>query len=91
MPAMTRTGTPGIVDCGVAAALGREGIDQLVADGARLRDELVDGLRREGGSSTMRAARWRGGSEVMGGAPPPRTGGGSSRTTTWREEARSGS
>ena len=38
----------GIVDGGVAAALVDEGIDQLVADGARLGDELVDGLRREG-------------------------------------------
>ena len=45
----------------------------------------------KGGSSTMRAGRWRGGSEVIGGAPPPSTGGGLSRTTTWREEKCSGS
>ncbi len=43
-----------------------------------------------GGSSTMRASRWRGGSEVMGGAPLL-AGGGFSRTTTRREEKCSGS
>ena len=43
-----------------------------------------------GGSSTMRASRCRGGSEVIGGAPLLE-GGGDSRTITLREEKCSGS
>ena len=37
----------GVLEGGVATALGDEAVDQLVADLARLGDELVDGLRRE--------------------------------------------